>query len=475
MPLSTSRCLRAALGAPVLLLAACASVGTPPPASDATVALPSRWAASDLTRPADDAALARWWQLLGSRDLDALVERALTRNTSLRSAQAALRQARALRAASEASARPSLALGGSAQGQQTDGAGGSHTLSLAFSASWEADLWGATAASVAAARADERTAEADLASTRLALLAELGLAWTQWQADLTRQRITRQSLRSLEETQDLTRWNVQAGLASALDLQQVVQTLESTRASLLALNAQVTQDRHALAVLAGDPPAAATLPDDSADGLPGLDQALAGLATGLPADLLRRRPDLHAAESSVQAAWLRRRQAERAAWPGLTLNGSLGLQAATLAGLGQPGAALATLAASVNWPLLDGGRQAAQLEQQDAALDAARAAYDAALLAALKDVEDSLAALQGATDRQTALRRASEAALQAMRLSQVRRQAGLIDTAALLDAQRTALSSELAWVTARADQASNLIRTWKALGGGWDAPARADR
>lgn len=475
MPLSTSRCLRAALGAPVLLLAACASVGTPPPAPDATVALPSRWAASDLSRPADDAALARWWQLLGSRDLDALVERALTRNTSLRSAQAALRQARALRAASEASARPSLALGGSAQGQQTDGAGGSHTLSLAFSASWEADLWGAQSLGLAASRADERAAQADLAATRLALLAELGLAWTQWQADLTRQRITRQSLRSLEETQDLTRWNVQAGLASALDLQQVVQTLESTRASLLALNAQVTQDRHALAVLAGDPPAAATLPDNSADGLPGLDQALAGLATGLPADLLRRRPDLHAAESSVQAAWLRRRQAERAAWPGLTLNGSLGLQAATLAGLGQPGAALATLAASVNWPLLDGGRQAAQLEQQDAALDAARAAYDAALLAALKDVEDSLAALQGATDRQTALRRASEAALQAMRLSQVRRQAGLIDTAALLDAQRTALSSELAWVTARADQASNLIRTWKALGGGWDAPARADR
>ncbi|MBQ0958984.1 efflux transporter outer membrane subunit [Ideonella sp. 4Y11] len=457
-----------------LLLAACASVeraATPP---DSTAELPARWTATDTDRPVANTALATWWQQLGSAEFNTLAERALTRNTSLRSAQAALRQARALRAASEAATRPSLSLGSQAQRQQADGMGGSTSLSLGFSASWEADLWGAQSLGLAASRADERAAEADLAATRLALLAELGLAWTQWQADLARQQITQASLRSLEHTASLVRWNAQAGLASALDVEQTVQTLESTRASLLALNTQVTQDQHAIAVLTGDGPAT-PLPEASGSlmdlGWPQLDQALSQLATGQPADLLRRRPDLLSAEAGVQAAWLRRRQTDRAAWPGLALTGTLGLQAATLAGLGQPGAALATLGAAADWTLLDGGRQTAQRDQQDAALEAARARYDAALLSALKDTEDSLVALRGATERQTALRLSAQAAQQAMRLSQARQQAGLINTAALLEAQRTALSTDLSWIAARADQASHLIRTWKSLGGGWDAPA----
>ena len=291
-----------------VLLAACASVdrAAAPPAPTPAHApeLPARWAATDTDRPVADAALATWWQQLGSAEFNTLAERALARNTSLRSAQAALRQARALRAASEAATRPALSLGSQAKRQQADGAGGSTSLSLGFSASWEADLWGAQSLGLAASRADERAAEADLAATRLALLAELGLAWTQWQADLARQQITQASLRSLEQTASLVRWNAQAGLASALDVEQAVQTLESARASLLALNTQVDQDQHAMAVLAGDGPAT-PLPDVSGSlmdlGWPQLDQALSQLAAGQPADLLRRRPDLLSAEASVQA------------------------------------------------------------------------------------------------------------------------------------------------------------------------------
>ena len=151
-----------------------------------------------------------------------------------------------------------------------------------------------------------------------------------------------------------------------------------------------------------------------------------------------------------------------------------------LAGLGQAGAAVATLAAAVDWTVFDGGQRAAQLEQRDALLEQARIAYDAALLGALKDVEDSLVALRGASERQRALGQAAESAEQALILQRARRQAGLTDTATLLEAQRSALSTELSLVTARADQAANLIRTWKALGGGWNpadlgtdtAPAR---
>lgn len=476
MPLSfpPPRAARRAAAALLLgsLLSACASPPHDSPSAEApaTAALPAAWQAPTPARPADEAALAEWWHGLGSAELDGLITQALAHNTDLRAAQATLRQARALRAATEAAAGPQLALGTSASRSQADGGTGANSFKLGFSASWEPDLWGATGAGVDAARADEQAAAADLASTRMALVAEVGLAHVQWRADLVRQQLTRASLQSLEETLALSRWNAQAGLASDLDVQQARQSTETTRASLMALDTQVAQDRHALALLTGQAPGAlAAEPAES--GLPTLEQALSGLATGVPADLLRRRPDLRSAEWAVQAAWLRREQARRAGWPGLSVSGTLGLQALTLAGLGQPGAALGTLAAAVDWTLFDGGQRRAQVEQQDALLARSRVAYEAALLSALKDVEDSLVALRGAGERQAALRQAREAADNALLLTRAQRQAGLTDVATLLTAQRTALTAELALVTARADQAANLIRTWKALGGGWDTHA----
>ena len=149
--------------------------------------------------------------------------------------------------------------------------GGSNTYALGFSASWEADLWGAQRAGIDASAADAQAAAADLAATRMALLSELGLAYVQWRADLSRQQLTRASLVSLEETLSLTRWNAQAGLASELDVQQARQSVETTRASLLALDTSEAQDRHALSVLTGRPPGAIALDTAAPQGLPGLE------------------------------------------------------------------------------------------------------------------------------------------------------------------------------------------------------------
>ena len=135
--------------------------------------------------------------------------------------------------------------------------------------------------------------------------------------------------------------------------------------------------------------------------------------------------------------------------------------------------AMATLAAAVDWTVFDGGERAALVEQKDALWEQARIAYDAALLSALKDTEDQLAALRGATERQASLNAAAAAAEQALQLTQARRLAGLTDLSTLLEAQRSALTTELTLVSARADQALALIRTWKALGGGWSATAPA--
>jgi NodT family efflux transporter outer membrane factor (OMF) lipoprotein len=468
--------LAGALLALVLTTAASASTPPAPPSPDtvatpSAVRLPTTWQGDTSTRPADDAALAQWWQALGSPGLERLVLQALERHTEVRAAQATLRQVRAVRAAAEAGTGPSLGLGASSQrSRRSDSTANTHTLSA--NASWSPDLNGSQGAAVEAARADERAAEADLQSTRMAVAAEVGVAWVQWHADLWRRRLTEASLHSLEETLSLTRWNAQAGLASELEVQQARQSAETTRASLLGLDATLATDRHALALLAGVAPGQLPLQAEDS-GLPGLTQALTTLSTGLPADLLRRRPDLRAAEAAVQAAWLRREQTRRAGWPGLSLSGTLGWQAASLAALSSSGAALATLAAAVDWTVFDGGERAALVEQKDALWEQSRIAYDAALLSALKDTEDQLAALRGASERQASLHAAAGAAEQALQLTQARRLAGLTDLSTLLEAQRSALTTELTLVSARADQALALIRTWKALGGGWSATAPA--
>lgn len=435
------------------------------------VRLPAAWQGDASPRPADEPALAQWWQALGSPGLAQLVQQALAHHTDVRTAQAVWRQAVAARAAAEAGTGPSVSLGASSQRSHRSGST-ANTHALSANGSWSPDLNGSQGAAVEAARADERAAEADLQTARMAVAAEVGVAWVQWHADLWRRRLTEASLHSLEETLSLTRWNAQAGLASELDVQQARQSTETTRASLLALDATLATDRHALALLAGVAPGQLPLQAEDS-GLPGLGQALATLSTGQPADLLRRRPDLRAAEAAVQAAWLRREQTRRAGWPGLSLSGSLGWQAASLAALGSPGAALATLAAAVDWTVFDGGERAALVEQKDALWEQARIAYDAALLSALKDTEDQLAALRGATERQASLNAAASAAEQTLQLTQARRLAGLTDLSALLEVQRSALTTELSLVSARADQALALIRTWKALGGGWSATAPA--
>ncbi len=464
-----------------LLLAGCAglpgapaAVTTPSLAADAL----SDWDRAD--RPpappaaADDEALAGWWQQFDDPGLDRLMRDALAANRDLQVAQASLRQAQAARAAAEAARWPVLGLTGSGSRSATpDGAGNLYRLS--FGASWEPDLDGSQAAGLAAADSDLAAARADLGITRMALAAELGLAYVQWRGAQARERITRESLSSLEQTLELAHWKARAGLASALDVEQSRLATEQTRASLSGVAVEVAQYAHVLAQLTARTPGQwrrDPLASTAAD-VPQAGAALQRLALGVPADLLRRRPDLRAAEAAVQAAWARQEQARRAAWPGLSLSGSLGWQAATLGALGSSGAGVAALAAAVDWTLFDAGLRRAQVDQQAALLERSRAAYDAAVLAAVKDVEDALVALRGSRERAEALQRADEAAAAALLATRWQHQTGLTDFATLLEAQRNELGTRLALQATRTDLSLNLIRLYKALGGGWQPEAMA--
>lgn len=442
-------------------MAGCASpapfVTDPPPAP---TDLPVRWAGTaPAVAPASD-----WWPGFGDPLLVTLVDEALARNLDLQAASATLARARALRDVAAAAQGPSLGTGAST-GRSRSSNRSANSLRIGLDASWEADLFGANGAATAAAQADADAAAASLQATRLAVAAETGLAYLQWQGAAAQRQVAAASLASLLQTQELVQLRQRAGLVSALDIEQARSAVEQARARVGALQHTQAQAEHALAVLLGRPPAALADRLAAAPRRPAAAPALPALPQ--PAELLQRRWDLQAARLRItgQLATLAQREAERK--PRLTLSGNLALQAATVSALGGSGALVAGIAAAVDWTVFDGGAGAARVAAQQAALEAARIDWQAAVLVALQDVEDGLSSLASAGERAAALQAASAAANEALRLARIGYQAGVSDFLTLLDSERSALSAADALASARTDLASSHVRLYKALGGGW--------
>ena len=200
-------------------------------------------------------------------------------------------------------------------------------------------------------------------------------------------------------------------------------------------------------------------------------QAANDLALSIPAETLRQRPDVRAAEHQISAALARTEQADAARYPSFQLSGSVGLSALTLGALSGSGALVGALLASVSVPIFDGGELKAQVRAQEAALERARVGYQAAVLTALKDVEDALVAMRGDRERLERLRNAAQAADNAALLARQRYQSGIVDFQTVLDTQRTLLSTQDALASTQAELSADHVRLYKALGGGWQADA----
>lgn len=191
----------------------------------------------------------------------------------------------------------------------------------------------------------------------------------------------------------------------------------------------------------------------------------------IPADTLRQRPDVRAAAARMVAAAQRVAQADAARWPSLTLTGSLGASAATLAGLGQGAALVAAVLGTASATLFDGGLLRAQWRAQQAAFVQSATAYDATVLAALQDVEDGLVALRRLRESRISLVAAADAATTAATLAGQRYRSGIVDFQVLLDTQRSALTAQDSLATTETNLNTGQVRLYKALGGGWaEAP-----
>lgn len=448
----------------ILLLAAAALAGcatqAPPVEPLAGVVPPAAWSQPE---PPAAGPVADWWQAFGDPLLVQLVADTQAANTGVEAARARLRQARASRAQAAAALWPSLSTGAGAQRSRTAGAGSSNRFEAGLDAAWEADVFGAIRHGVAAEDALVRATAAALAATRVSVAAEAALAYLDLRTAQQREAVARENLASQEETLQISRWREQAGLASSLEVEQASGAVEQTRAQLPLLRAAAAQAAHALAVLAGQPPAALLARLSAPADVP---QPGAAFAIDIPARVLRQRPDLLAAEQELQAAAARVARADALRWPGVHLGASLAWSGLTLGALGSASAARA-LFASIEQPLFDAGRRDAQLAASQAAFDLARAGYRASVLAALQEVEDALAGLAADRTRLAALQRALAAARNASLLATQRHASGLIDFQVVLETQRTLLSVQDSVVGAQAALAVGHVRLYKALGGGW--------
>ncbi len=473
--------MRFLVGAAVVAATLGCSAWQPMPATESAIAVPARWSGADPAATSDaltsEVRQPAWWQRFDDPLLDQLVTQALQANTSVASARAVLQQARALRDVAAAALWPSLSGSASAQrnlaSSRAGGQGSGNVFQAGVDANWVPDVFGANRSALRASTAVAQAEAASLGAVQVSVAGEVALNYIVLRSAQARLAIAADNLASQQDTLQITRWREQAGLVTTLEAEQARAAAEQTRALLPAWQTSVEQTGHALAVLTGQAPAALSPLLATAQPVP---NTRGDVPMTLPAETLRRRADVRAAELQVSAAWARVAQADAARFPGFALGGSLGLSAASVGSLGSGAAVVGALLASMAVPLLDGGAARAQVRAQQAAFEQARLAYQASVLTALTDVEDALAALRGDRLRLLSLRNAADAAANAAALARQRFASGLVDFQTVLETQRTQLGTQDLVASASADVSGDLVRLFTALGGGWreDADVGSD-
>ncbi|MBS4050273.1 MAG: efflux transporter outer membrane subunit [Methylomonas sp.] len=437
--------------------------------------LPATWRGA--AAGAEREELATWWRIFNDPLLADLIEQARTGNRDVYQAQARLLEARFRSALAGANLLPtsSMTMSASQTGSSkaagisagTTGIGNTNELFRhAVDASWELDLFGKLRRGLEAAEATEQAAQEDLRDVLVSLCAEVALNYVDLRKQQNQLAITETNLLAQQETYDITRWRRMAGLTTQLDVDQAGLTLENTRASLPSLRGSVAQAQHNLALLLGRQPTDLLTVLSASAPIP---QAAATVAVGIPADILRQRPDVRRAERKLAAQTAQVGAAEAERYPSFTLSGSIGVESLAYANLYTAAAKAFQMAAKSALVLLDFGRISANVGIQNALTEQALGLYEASLLTALKEVENALTAYTREAERRAALNAAVEAGRGAMSLSKTQYNAGISDFQRVLEAQRSLLSAELQLTASDAEVASNVIRLYKALGGGWAA------
>jgi NodT family efflux transporter outer membrane factor (OMF) lipoprotein len=432
---------------------------------------PASWSvATPVSADGSQEALAAWWSAFDDPQLTSLVTRAVAGNLDVRTALSRVREARASRRAARAPLAPSVDGSASARaagsGSESGFGGTSRSYALGLDASWELDVFGGIQSGVDAASATAGAREADLQDVLVSLAAEVALDYIDVRAAQQRLEIARANVALQEQTLELTRLRQQAGLGTDLEVQQALSNVESTRAQMASLEAQILRAVHALSVLIGQAPRALVAELGAPGSIP---SAPLSVAVGVPADAIRRRPDVRSAERQLAAQAAQVNVARADLYPTFRLAGSIGLESLSILKLLVPGAYSWSASPSVSTRLFNRQQLRENLAVQSERETQAAIAYESRVLGALQDVEDSLTSLAQEDVRRGHLTAAAGAAQQAADLSLQLYTAGLRDFRDVLDAQRSLLSLQDSLVSSTASVSTELVRLYKALGGGWSA------
>jgi NodT family efflux transporter outer membrane factor (OMF) lipoprotein len=468
---ATAKLLGAALTATLLTGCAVGPNYVAPPI--AALAVPAHY--TQPLAPAAPADLATWWQQFNDPLLTDLIARATAANLDIAVSEARLRQAREALVQSRAALLPTVTGSASethtaeySKGAVIDGlpypAGSSAAdmLSLGLDASWQADIFGGNRRAVEAARASADSARFALIGVRTSVAGEVATNYIDARLAQARLAIARDTLRTQDDNLRIAGWRVQAGLVSSIDEEQARAQRAQTAATIPQLETNFTSAVNRIGVLTGQAPGALRAALDVPGPIP---RGPDGVAVGIPADTLRQRPDVRAAERDLAAASAQIGVAEAQLYPALTITGNLASQGSHFTGLTD--LVTGTLFAGLAQTIFDGGRLHSEVRSARAAADAALATYKGTVLAGLEDVENGMQALSAAQAEQAQYTIARDASNNAAIFARSQYRSGLIDFITLLQSEQTLLSARDALASAQADQASALVQLYLALGGGW--------
>ena len=440
--------------------------------------LPATFKAMDgwkAATPGDLADRGDWWTLLGDPQLDALIGRVNVSNQTIAAAEASYRQARALVREQRASLFPTIDLsggatrsGGGGSNGSTSGSSSGSRYQVGLGAGWEPDLWGRIRNGVTGAKAGEQASAADLAGARLSMQGELAVNYLGLrQTDAEIALVTR-TVEGYQRSLTITQNRYAAAIAPKSDVLQAQTQLANAQAELESL----TQDRaayeNAIATLVGEPASAFTLAADPSWST-NLSGRLPEVPTGVPSELLERRPDIAAAERRVAAANADIGVARAAFFPTLNLSASGNSSSSSLGNLFSASANTWSLGLSAAQTLFDAGARKARVEQARAGYDASVADYRQTVLTAFEDVENQLTATRVLERRYALLQTSSNAADQTEQMILNQYKAGQVAYTDVVQAQASALSARRALLTAAVQRQTTAVTLIQALGGGWKA------
>jgi len=454
----------------LIILAGCAAVGPDyvPPETSAPDAWHTELRQGLTAENMDPRQLAGWWTTLDDPVLTSLIDQAVGNNLDLKQAMAKVREARARRGISQAGMLPTLDGSGSAsRSKSSENTGGGATrsfYSVGFDAGWEVDIFGGVRRAVEAADADLAASGEDLRDVLVTLTAEVALNYLDTRTYQSRLAVAEGNLAIQQQTFDLTQSRWQAGLTNELALQQARYNLESTKAQIPTLRSGLEEAKNRLAVLTGKIPGGVHELLAQTRPIPVIPPTV---AVGVPAETLRQRPDIRRAERNLAAQTARIGVATADLYPKFKLAGSIGLESLKSADLFKSASQAWNIGPSVSWNIFDAGAIRQNIEVQSAIGEQYLLAYEAAVLGALEEVENALTAYAEEQLRRERLLVAVDAARQAEALAANQYNAGLVDFTTVLEAQKSLLSFEDQLSQSNGTVTSNLIRLYKALGGGW--------